>query len=40
VGTSSLGVVGVAAAVLTLTTAFLDFTEARLGAAVVLSSGF
>ena len=41
VGTTRLGVVGVAAAVLTLAAAFfLDFPEARLGAAVDLSSGF
>ena len=38
-GTTRLGVVGVAAAVLTLAF-FLDFPEARLGAAVDLSSGF
>ena len=39
--TTKLGVVGVAAAVLTLTAAFfLDYPEARLGAAVDLISGF
>ena len=41
VGNTRLGVVGVAAAVLTLAAPFfLDFSEARLGAAVDLSSGF
>ena len=41
VGTTSLRVVGVAAAVLTLEAAFsLDFPPARLGAAVDLGSGF
>jgi len=41
VGTTRLGFVGVAAAVLTLAAAFfLDFPEALLGAAVDLSSGF
>ena len=40
-GTTRLGVVGVAFAVLTLSDAFLlDFPEARIGAAVDLSSGF
>ena len=40
-GTTGLVVVGVAAAVLTLAAAFfLDFPEARLEAAVALSSGF
>jgi len=41
VGTTRLGVVVVAAAVLTLVAAFfLDFPEGRFGAAVHLSSGF
>jgi len=40
-GTTRLGVVGVAAAILTLAAAFfLDFPEARLGAAMDLISGF
>ena len=40
-GITRLGFVGVAAAVLTLAAAFfLDFPEARLGAAVDLGSGF
>jgi len=41
VGNTKLGVVGLAAAVLTLATAFfLDFPGARRGAAVDFSSGF
>ena len=40
VGSTSLGVVGLAAAVSTIATAFLGFAAAGLGAAAVLGSGF